>query len=215
MSRSEAFEWALRLPLAEWLSRLPSEARVLALVLLGLYGAVMAISSFLLVLAASASWSEISNIEPKIARMKGYQLVMPEMSESLSNTTLMLDELAFNAAGDGSKVGAELQQVLRGYAEEAGLTVSGSQLVKQSNSDDRPDGFLALTVDLRVSGAPESLDQFLRDVYESTPVLTVSSLNAIKLKRRRTRSRRNEEDQSLDQTLDMSIEVAGLAVSSQ
>lgn len=199
--------------LQRWLTELPREAR----------GAIMGtviISTLLLLLlltsiwtSVSTSWSEIAKNEPRIARLKGYQVFRPAMLEAAAGAEVILEELAFSAASDESQTGAQLQQLLRGFAEDAGLTVRGSQLISVAEEEGTPKGFIQLTVELRMRGLPAALNLFLRNVYEHSPRLKVAELNAVKVRDSRS-SRRREQTQPVEQQdLDLSIQVAALMVS--
>ena len=106
----------------------------------------------------------------------------------------MLSRLAFDSDGGQSQTGARLQQLLRGFAEVAGLTVRGSQLMPSAEQAESTEGFLVLTVELRMQG-PAALDSFLGDVYAHTPTLKVTELNMVKVRNRRTSSGNQPEPQ--------------------
>ena len=196
----------------EWLYVLPTEARALFTV------ACLSVCLFSLFLfsavweSVSQSWSDISRSEPRIARLKGYQAHEPTMVASKSQASLILQQMSFDASTDDSQTGAELQQALRGFAEEAGLTVRGSQLISGSEQMDSPDGFVLLAVELRMQGLPLALSAFLRDVYAHTPLLTISELNIIKVRDRRASRRRNQSNPSEEQNLELSVRVTSLVV---
>jgi len=134
------------------------------------------------------------------------------MVASKSQASLILKQLSFDASTDDSQTGAELQQALRGFAEEAGLTVRGSQLISGREQMDSPDGFVLLAVELRMQGLPLALSAFLRDVYTHTPLLTISELNIIKVRDRRASRRRNQSNPSEEQNLELSVRVTSLVV---
>jgi hypothetical protein len=199
--------------LRHWLTHLPREARVLVLGL----GAVLAlILTFMLSnlwASATRSWSEISRSEPRIARLKGYQASRPAMRQAMSEASVILKQMSFDSGDDESQTGARLQQALRGFAETAGLTVRGSQLMSVVNQSESPDGFLILTVELRMRGLPSALDEFLGDVYAHNPLLKVAELNMVKVRDRRTSRRRNQSQSTIAQDLDINIQVSALMVS--
>ena len=199
--------------LRHWVTHLPREARVLVLGL----GAVLAlILTFMLSnlwASATQSWSEISRSEPRIARLKGYQASRPAMRQAMSEASVILKQMSFDSGDDESQTGARLQQALRGFAETAGLTVRGSQLMSVVNQSESPDGFLILTVELRMRGLPSGLDEFLGDVYAHNPLLKVAELNMVKVRDRRTSRRRNQSQSTIAQDLDINIQVSALMVS--
>ena len=196
-----------------WLRAVPREARILVITLCGLSTVV---ALFLVALASasiSQSWSEMSRNEPKIARLKGYQASEQDMVELASETALLLRELAFSSESDESQTGARLQQALRGFAEDAGMTIRGSQLVSGGRAEAGPDGFTLLTVELQMRGLPAGLTVFLRDVYDHSPLLKVSKLSIVKVRDRRASRRRDQGSAEPEQNLDVNIQITALMVS--
>ena len=196
-----------------WLRELPREAWTAVV-------GVLILSAFLLLLLITSvwsslfeSWSEIAENEPRIARLRGYQLFQSSILESASEAKVLLDELAFAAVADQSQTGAQLQQLLRGFAEDAGLTVRGSQLLPAAQQATTPEGFAQLTVELQMRGLPLALNLFLRDVYEHSPRLKVTELDVVKVRDRRSSRRRDQTERLEVQDLDLSIQVAALMVS--
>ena len=199
--------------LRHWVTHLPREARVLVLGL----GALLALI-FMFVLSnlwasATQSWSEISRSEPRIARLKGYQASRPAMRQAMSEASVLLKQMSFDSGDDESQTGARLQQALRGFAETAGLTVRGSQLMSVADQFESPEGFLILTVELRMRGMPSALDEFLGDVYAHNPLLKVAELNMVKVRDRRAPRRRDQPQSTVTQDLDINIQVSALMVS--
>jgi hypothetical protein len=131
----------------------------------------------------------------------------------MSEASVLLKQMSFDSGDDESQTGARLQQALRGFAETAGLTVRGSQLMSVVNQSESPDGFLILTVELRMRGLPSALDEFLGDVYAHNPLLKVAELNMVKVRDRRTSRRRNQSQSTIAQDLDINIQVSALMVS--
>jgi len=196
-----------------WLAALPKEAR--GAILTGLLLAAVALVFLVINIwsSASESWYEIVKSEPRIARLKGYQAFQPAMVEAASEAEVVLQDLAFTVGADESETGARLQQLLRGFAEDAGLTVRGSQLITKGQQEKAPEGFIRLSVELRVRGLPVALNLFLRDVYEHSPRLKVAEMNVVKVRERRASRREAQSNLSEGQELEVSIQVAALMVS--
>ena len=193
--------------------RLPREARVVVVSLGTVFGLVALVMISSLWASATASWSEISRSEPRIARLKGYQASQPAMRQATSDADVVLRQLSFDSGDGESQTGARLQQALRGFAETAGLTVRGSQLMSIVDQSESPEGFMILTVELRMRGMPSALDDFLGDVYGHNPLLKVAELNMVKVRDRRTSRRRNQPEPTVEQNLDINIQVSALMVS--
>ena len=199
--------------LKRWVTHLPREARVVVLGLGTVLGLLVLFMISNIWASATQSWSEISRSEPRIARLKGYQASRPAMRQAMSEASVILKQMSFDSGDDESQTGARLQQALRGFAENAGLTVRGSQLMSVADQSASPEGFLILTVELRMSGMPSALDEFLGDVYAHNPLLKVAELNMVKVRDRRTSRRRDQPQSTVTQDLDINIQVSALMVS--
>ena len=199
--------------LKRWVTHLPREARVVVLGLGTVLGLILIFMFSNLWASVTQSWSEISRSEPRIARLKGYQASRPAMRQAMSEASVILKQMSFDSGDDESQTGARLQQALRGFAENAGLTVRGSQLMSVADQSESPEGFLILTVELRMRGMPSALDEFLADVYAHNPLLKVAELNMVKVRDRRTSRRRDQPQSTVTQDLDINIQVSALMVS--
>lgn len=199
--------------LKRWVTHLPREARVVVLGLGTVLGLLVLFMISNIWASATQSWSEISRSEPRIARLKGYQASRPAMRQAMSEASVILKQMSFDSGDDESQTGARLQQALRGFAENAGLTVRGSQLMSVADQSESPEGFLILTVELRMRGMPSALDEFLGDVYAHNPLLKVAEVNMVKVRDRRTSRRRDQPQTTVTQDLDINIQVSALMVS--
>ena len=178
-----------------WFEQLPTEARWVV-------GAAMTcvtflLASFLLQVTTMLveSLQQTGRHEPRIARMLGYEASARELQTAAGEFSRALDALAYPETDDANSAGARLQQTLRGFAEEAGLTVAGSQLAvilpEDLDEQDEPDGlFDQLVVDLSLDGPPIALDAFLVAISKHTPALATVSIDI----QRKRRSRRDGED---------------------
>ena len=173
-----------------WLLSLPREARALLLTISAAFTLLFFAWATALGSSAMNSAREIGRVEPQIARLMGYERVEDEFERALEQSALTLRALSYPRT-EGSQAGAKLQQSLRGFAEDAGLTVNGSQLlVAEDLSDTEEEAFELLSVDLSLQGMPSALDAFLDEVRLNTPRLAVSKLDLVKP--RRPRQRRGE-----------------------
>ena len=192
--------------------RLPTEAqRLIAAITLFFMLCIVTILTNLWSLMA-IKLTEIEASEPRIARLKGYQAAQTDISRASDVASQALQDLVFSIEKDQSQVGAQLQQTLRGFAADAGLTVRGSQLVRDIDRDAISDDFVLLAVELSMSGLPTSLQLFLEEVYEYRPKLKVSKLNMVKARTRRSAKRRNKASPIEQQTLNFDIQIIAVMV---
>jgi len=196
-----------------WFLALPREARGVFAVVCGLLSLLGLFLLSNLWVYIAHSWSDISSSEPKIARIKGYQLAHSQTIELSSETSRALNLVSFESEAGESQSGAKLQQVLRGFAEDAGLTVRGSQLVSRGEKERGPDGFLVLNVSLEMRGLPSGLDMFLSEVYDHSPLLNVAQLSIVKVRDRRSSRRVAQSESTPEQNLDVSVRITALLVS--
>jgi len=194
-----------------WLLGLPREARWVVVVA-GAAGLAFVLTfCFYSWSAAYQSWREIDRSAPRIARLKGYELARDDIDTAAAAAELALAELAFSDDSDETQVGARLQQILRGFAEETGLTVGGSQLLPSREGDEAPEGFTLMRVQLNMTGLPDALSAFLREVYQHSPVLDVTRLNVGQDKQRNNRRSKEASPDEL-QTLRFDVHVSALLV---
>ena len=194
-----------------WLSGLPREARRLVISGATVLSALAVTFFFYSWSAAFQSWKEIDRSAPRIARLEGYELARDDIDVAANAVEMVLQELAFSDDSDETQVGARLQQVLRGFAEESGLTVGGSQLLPSQDGEMAPEGFTVLRVQLNMTGLPDALSAFLREVYQHAPVLDVTKLNAARARRGNNRRSKNASPDEL-QTLRLDVHVSALMV---
>ena len=180
-----------------WFDRLPMEARwVIGVALASVSALILAFLVEVMTMLAE-SLQERGRHEPRIARMLGYEATARELQTSAREFSRALETLAYPEADDANTAGARLQQTLRGFAEESGLIVAGSQLAiispadDEDDEDDGADGlFDQLAVDLSLDGPPLALDAFLVAVSQHSPALATVSIDI--QRKRRSRREGNE-----------------------
>jgi len=194
-----------------WLFGVPREARRVVLAAGATVLTIVVVFCFYSWSAAYQSWREIDRSAPRIARLKGYELARDDIDKATGAVKVALQELAFSDDSDETQVGARLQQILRGFAEETGLTVRGSQLIPSRDGDKAPEGFTLMKVQLNMTGLPDALTAFLREVYQHSPVLDVTRLNVGKEKQRNNRRSQEASPDEL-QALRLDVYVSALLV---
>ena len=181
-----------------WLTALPREARWVVIAA----GSVFLLAITLLVLnVATVSFeglADISSQKPRIARLNGYVAVSQDLKTQSDMFSVGVSRLSYSDSGDADQVGASLQQTLRGFAEESGLVVTGSQLAvvapddSEEEAEDAGSQFEEITVRLTVDGPPLAVDAFLLAVSQHSPALSTRSLEV----QRKRRSRGDDRDTS-------------------
>ena len=178
-----------------WFDRLPLEARwVIGAALASVSALILAFLVEAMTMLAD-SLQERGRHEPRIARMLGYEATARELQASAREFSRALETLAYPETDDANTAGARLQQTLRGFAEESGLIVAGSQLAiispEDSEEEEGADGlFDQLAVDLSLDGPPLALDAFLVAVSQHAPALATVSIDI--QRKRRSRREGNE-----------------------
>ena len=177
----------------DYLMGLPVAARSVLLVALALF-----ILTTIALLSSSVEGyrterDRVERISPRMARLLGYIAKEPELAVAATAAKNTLADWCYLADGEGDQVGAQFQQTLRGFAEDAALTVSGSQLVPTAQAKDF-EGFDVMSVELSMFGGPEALDEFLSAVYAHKPVLVIDEMTVSKQGRRRSRSDTVDDD---------------------
>lgn len=178
-----------------WLGQLPTEARWVVAATLASFVFLLAVFAFQVTATLLDSLQQTQRYEPKIARLLGYEASAQELQTAARAFSRALETLAFPEADEVNSAGARLQQTLRGFAEEAGLIVVGSQLAVVSpeegeGEDEVAGSFNQLAVDLSLDGPPIALDAFLVAISQHTPTLTTVSIDI----QRKRRSRRDGKD---------------------
>ena len=120
----------------------------------------------------------------RIERLLGYVEVERELSAAARTAGAALHEQAYSADLSQDQAGAQLLEAARALAEEARLVVSGSQLLEATGDDASP-GFERLNVQLQLGGVPLAIDEFLGQVMQYSPMLTVETLNLLMPPQRR------------------------------
>jgi len=149
--------------------------------------------------------------KPRIGRLLGYIEQEKPLRLARNQTREQLAVLSYSSESDASQVGAQLQQALRGYAEDSGLTVSGSQLLK-SAANEAFEGFELVTVELNMTGEPDAVDGFFALVDAHQPVLRVDQLALAQQRRARRSSRRANAAELDTRDVIMQVTISALRV---
>tara|TARA_B100000674_G_scaffold253219_1_gene208864 strand:- start:35 stop:565 length:531 start_codon:yes stop_codon:yes gene_type:complete len=159
---------------------------------------------------------EISDMKPRIARLLGYEMTAAELSSAVAIQRQTLSSITYDSQQQSARAGAALQQTLRGFAEDAGATVTGSQLSvnalvsDQDNEEEIDPHFEVLSVNLSLEAAPIALDAFLVAVAAHRPKLAARTMEIQQVRQ----SRRNQ-DKARQGILNVRLSIVGLKAVTQ
>ena len=199
------------MPVIEYLKQLPVPARV---VLATVVAVALAILLWVLSIVIGETASHLQSLEqtkPRIGRLLGYIDREQALRRARNQTRKQLDALAYSEEADANQVGAQLQQALRAYAEDSGLKVSGSQLLKRTDKD-AYEGFELMFVELSMVGEPDAIDSFLALVDAHEPILRVDGLVVAQQRQTRRSSRRAKDNDTEEEDVIMQVTVSALRV---
>jgi len=134
--------------------------------------AALAFTTYLLADAHSAVREPFADLQGRYARLAGMREMAPQIERSLADVSERLSGHVHTAAMGADRVGTDLQQRARRVAEEAGMTVTGSQILPV-----RPvAGFAQVPVTLTVEGSLEALRAMLLGLGMERPSIVVDSV---------------------------------------
>ncbi|MEY2908724.1 MAG: hypothetical protein RLZZ602_1247 [Pseudomonadota bacterium] len=195
----------------DFLLQLPLQARVVLVALIALVAIPLFGVGFWVIDEAVSQLQFSEQTKPRIGRLLGYIEHEKPLRLAQNQTREQLAALSYSSESDANQVGAQLQQALRGYAEESGLTVSGSQLLKSTNTE-AFEGFELMTVELNMTGEPDAVDGFLALVDAHQPVLRIDQLALAQQRQTRRSSRRANADELDARDVIMQVTISALRV---
>ena len=199
-----------------WWLQLPSEARAVGAAAVTLIVAIMLFTWLKLLSIAVLNAQEISDMKPRIARLLGYEMTAAELSSAVAIQRQTLSSITYDSQQQSARAGAALQQTLRGFAEDAGATVTGSQfsvnalVSDQDNEEEIDPHFEVLSVNLSLEAAPIALDAFLVAVAAHRPKLAARTMEIQQVRQ----SRRNQ-DKARQGILNVRLSIVGLKAVTQ
>ena len=130
--------------------------------------------------------SEIDNIQPRTARLLGMLESADQLDQASGAARNILSDIAYEPGRDAATAAASLQSDVRELMADAGLSVTGSQILDARSGE----GYDKLQLDLTAEGNIEAFDEALSGLENLRPLVFVES---VKVKPIRTRSRRGDE----------------------
>jgi hypothetical protein len=119
-----------------------------------------------------SSQSEIHNVKPRIARMRGLIGYESQLQDLSARGKEEVVKLVYPASGDRATVSAALQTSVRDILSNAGLAVSNSQVLPIREVEK----FDHISIRLTVEGDMAGLDSALSAIARFRPLLLVESL---------------------------------------
>ena len=131
---------------------------------------------------------QIDAIEPRTSRLLGIMQSAEQLSNASSEARGALRDLVLPAGRDSANVAASLQQDVREVMTDAGLSISGSQILPTR----RAEGYDRLILDIRAEGNVDALNEALAELELLRPMVFIES---VKIKPTRTRASRRRQQQ--------------------
>jgi general secretion pathway protein M len=129
---------------------------------------------------------EIDNIQPRTARLLGMLESADQLGAASGAARELLGDIAYAPGRDAATAAAALQSDVRELMADAGLSVTGSQILDTRAGE----GYDRLQLDVTAEGNVDALDEALSGLEELRPLVFVES---VKVKPIRTRRRRGDE----------------------
>ena len=127
---------------------------------------------------------EIEAIQPRTARLLGMVESFDQLQIASSAARTLLRKLVYPADQGSAVAAADLQRNVRDLLDDAGLSVSGSQILPQRESQ----AFDRLSLDITAEGNIDALDEALSGIELMSPLVFIESLK-VQPQRKRNRNR--------------------------
>ncbi len=134
--------------------------------------------------------AEIESIQPRTARLLGIVESFDQLELASNGVGGVLRDLAYTADRDSATTAAAMQQDIRELMVDAGMSVSGSQILPVRKSA----GFDRLSLDITAEGNIDELDEAFSRLNELRPLVFVESVNVKPVRARRNRRGAEGED---------------------
>jgi general secretion pathway protein M len=137
--------------------------------------------------------AEIESIQPRTARLLGIVESFDQLELASSGVGGVLRDLTYPAERDSATTAAAMQQDIRELMVDAGLSVSGSQILPVRKAA----GFDRLSLDITAEGNIDELDDAFSSLDELRPLVFTESVTVKPIRVRRSNRRGAvEEDNS-------------------
>jgi len=144
-------------------------------------------------------------LEPRISRLLGIEQSYGLLQQAGEKIGTQLIALAYPAVKDVETTGAAMQRKLREVMTQAGMTVSGSQILPIKAKS----GYDKIELDITATGSMIAFADSLKALKEMTPIVIVKTIKIKPAKARRTR-----KDQISVQNVSVRFKVLSLRLQS-
>jgi general secretion pathway protein M len=134
--------------------------------------------------------AEIESIQPRTARLLGIAESFDQLELASNGADVVLQDLTYPADRDSPTTAAAIQRDIRELMVNAGLSVSGSQILPVRKFT----GFDRLSLDITAEGNIDELDQTFADIEALRPLVFVESVSVKPIRVRRSRRAKVVED---------------------
>ena len=134
--------------------------------------------------------AEIASIQPRTARLLGIAESFDQLELASNGADAVLRDLTYPADRDSPTTAAAMQRDIRELMVNAGLSVSGSQVLPVQKST----GFDRLNLDITAQGNIDELDQTFAGIEALRPLVFVESVNVKPIRVRLSRRAPAAED---------------------
>jgi len=140
---------------------------------------VLAVAAGTLILAGISLWQihadqarQLSDIEPRIARLRGVQQALPAIGQALADARNEILKEAYPSTSPAAQIGTALQQRVRQTLEQAQMTIEGSQSLPPVVQP----GHEILPMSITAQGSLEALVTALNRLQQERPRITIQKL---------------------------------------
>ncbi len=135
--------------------------------------------------------AEIEAIQPRTARLLGIVESVDQLEEAAGNVAVVLRNAVYQSDSDSATSAAAMQQNVRELMVNAGLSVSGSQILPAQKTGE----FERLGLDITAEGNIDELDEAFSRLERLRPLVFIESVAVTPIRARRSNRRGAAEAQ--------------------
>ena len=153
-------------------------------------GLTLAVVVILFSLLLDSAWRNVQNydsqarqLEPRISRLLGVEQSVELLQQADEKIGSQLAVVVYPAVKDVEATGAAMQREIREAMNQAGMTVSGSQILPIKAKK----GYDKIVLDITATGSMSAFANALKALKEMTPIVIIETINIkpVKISRRK------------------------------